>query len=269
MTKTIATLSAESGGTEITRFNALKHGILSRYTVLPWENEDEYQALVVALAAEHAPQGPTEEHLVEELAGIVWRKRRLRMAERALYHQGLKDTLEPFRETTEAALVLLNAGKPTASTVEAVRATSEDTRRDLEDLDEDQAMTEKALKLLKAGKHEAYERALTPLRPDTQQAWKDQLEWDPDDYDEDQEPYTPDTDSLRRYLESEIIPWYVTRRKELENRPLIRAQAFGESLDADKLARLARYEVHLDRKLERMLAMLIRLQDLRRRSADD
>ena len=40
-------------------------------------------------------------------------------------------------------------------------------------------------------------------------------------------------------------------------------QAFGESLDPDKLERLGRYEVHLDRKLERTLAMLLRLKDLR------
>ncbi len=31
-------------------------------------------------------------------------------------------------------------------------------------------------------------------------------------------------------------------------------QAFGEALDPDKLERLGRYEVHLDRKLERTLA---------------
>jgi hypothetical protein len=52
--------------------------------------------------------------------------------------------------------------------------------------------------------------------------------------------------------------------KELANRPLIREQAFGEALDPDKLERLGRYEVHLDRKLERMLAMLLRLKELRR-----
>ena len=46
----------------------------------------------------------------------------------------------------------------------------------------------------------------------------------------------------------------------------IRAQAFGESLDPNKLEQLARYEVHLDRKLERMLTMLLRLQDLRQRA---
>jgi hypothetical protein len=80
MTGTTKTLSAETGGTDITRFNALRHGVLSRYTVLPWEDAAEYRAVVEALVAEHVPQGPTEEHLVEELAGILWRKRRLRLA---------------------------------------------------------------------------------------------------------------------------------------------------------------------------------------------
>ena len=46
MTKTEPTLSAETGGTEITRFNALKHGVLSRYSVLPWEDAAEYHEAV-------------------------------------------------------------------------------------------------------------------------------------------------------------------------------------------------------------------------------
>jgi hypothetical protein len=44
---------------------------MSRYTVLPWEDADEYRALLEALVADHAPQGPTQEHLVEELAGLA------------------------------------------------------------------------------------------------------------------------------------------------------------------------------------------------------
>jgi len=47
------------------------------------------------------------------------------------------------------------------------------------------------------------------------------------------------------------------------NRPLIREKAFGAWLDLDKLERLGRCEVQLDRKLERLLAMLRRLKDLR------
>ena len=37
-----------------------------------------------------------------------------------------------------------------------------------------------------------------------------------------------------------------------------------ENCDPDRLDRLARYETHLDRKLERTLAVLLKLKDLRR-----
>ena len=71
-------------------------------------------------------------------------------------------------------------------------------------------------------------------------------------------------EGLRRFLEGKVLPRFENRQKELANRPLIREQAFGEALDPDKLEQLGRYEVHLDRKLERMLTMLLRLKDLRR-----
>jgi hypothetical protein len=66
-----------------------------------------------------------------------------------------------------------------------------------------------------------------------------------------------------RFLEQAVLPSHTQRRTELKNRSLIRAQAFGEAFDSDKLEPLSRYEVHLDRKLERTLAMLIRLQERR------
>ncbi len=96
------------------------------------------------------------------------------------------------------------------------------------------------------------------------ESWEDVFARDPDELEEEEEPATADAEHMRRFLEREILPWYVTRKKELANRPLIREQTFGETFDRDKLKRLGRYEVHLDRKLERTLAMLIRLQDLRR-----
>jgi hypothetical protein len=66
-----------------------------------------------------------------------------------------------------------------------------------------------------------------------------------------------------RFLEHDVLPSYTQRRTELKNRALIRRQAFGEAFDPGTLEKLGRYEVHLDRKLERTLAMLIRLQELR------
>jgi hypothetical protein len=263
MTENLLALPTENGGTEITRFNALRHGVLSRYTVLPWENADEYCALVAALVAEHTPQGPTEEHLVEEVAGILWRKRRLRLAEAAAHRRGLEDTLTPYRDTVKAALVHLSATGQSEHVVDAVRTTATDTDDDIRDMMEDETVTLRALDLLGSNRNDRYEAALAMLREDTRGWWADVLSHDPDELDEDEEPATADASGLRRFIEREVLPWFEARKRELANRPLIREQAFGEALDPDKLERLGRYEVHLDRKLERMLAMLLRLKDLR------
>jgi hypothetical protein len=66
-----------------------------------------------------------------------------------------------------------------------------------------------------------------------------------------------------------VLPWFDNRKKELVNRPLIREQAFGEALEPAKLEGLGRYEIHLDRKLERMLSILMRLKELRRPDATE
>lgn len=127
-------------------------------------------------------------------------------------------------------------------------------------------MTEKALALLENPSSTAYSRALAALREDTRAWWEDQLAWEPDDYEEGQTPFCAGAESLRHFLESEVVPWYEKRRRELDQRPLIRAQAFDEAVDPDRLIQLSRYEVHLDRKLEPTLAMLLKLEDLRRAS---
>jgi hypothetical protein len=250
-------------GTDITRFNALRHGVLSRYVLLPWEDPAEYYALVAALVAEHAPQGPTEEHLVEELAGILWRKRRLRLAEAAAHRRGLEEALEPRRDTAKAAVVHLDAIDKSWDVGEAIRATTGDTVDDIGEREEDDAIVHRALDLLGSRPNDAYEAALAELREGTQEWWAEFLVRKPDELDEGEKAATADSDGLRGFLEGEVLPWLESRKKELANRPLIREQAFGESLDPDKLERLGRYEVHLDRKLERMLAMLLRLKDLR------
>ena len=73
--------AAKAIGYDASKYNALKHGILSKYTVMHWENRDDYDALLGSLIDEYKPANATEEHLVEELAGIIWRKMRLRYAE--------------------------------------------------------------------------------------------------------------------------------------------------------------------------------------------
>ncbi len=126
-----------------TRFNAVKHAILSRYTVLPWEDESEYGELLDALVAEHKPEGPTETHLVEELAGIFWRKRRLRLAEASAMREGLHQATGFYSDTGEAALVCVSGGGGDVG--DALRATAEQTEQELRENREARKAAEKAL----------------------------------------------------------------------------------------------------------------------------
>src|SRR6478672_11958802 len=204
----IETLPAETGGTEVTRFNALRHGVLSRHTVLPWEDAGEYHALLEALAAEHAPEGPTEEHLVEELAGILWRKRRLRLAEAAAHRRGLEGTFSSYRETVKVALAHLDATGQIERVVDAIKATAADTQRDIADMEEDEAMTRRALQLLSSKRKDAYDAALAALREDTRQWWAEMLNRDPDELEDGEEAATADTEGLRRFLEADVLPTF-------------------------------------------------------------
>ncbi len=265
MTGTATIAPAETGGTDVTRFNALKHGILSRYALLPWEDLGEYQQLVAALAAEHAPEGPTEEHLVEELAGVLWRKRRLRLAEVASYRDGLHDCFASFRDTAKAAVAHLKTTEQPESVERAVRATDADTAAELADLDEDEAMTRHALEHASSSRKDAYKAAVAALRYDTRNCWQDHLDDDPDEHDQSPSATAPE---LKRFLEDHALPVIRKRREQLRLRLLIREQAFGEALIPFKLEKLSRYEVFLDRKLERMLAMLVRLKELRAAGAE-
>ncbi len=249
---------------EETRFNAMRHGLLSRYAVLPWEDRAEYQALLDALVVEHAPQGPTEEHLVEELAGIIWRKRRLQLAEVAIYRERIRkdaaSSYEPEQIAGAALLPVVGMHKVKANLPQALTATPADTARDLRDVKRDQAMTSKALHILAAEGPEIYARALAVLREDTRSSWLECLEEsDPND-----PTYKPTAKALDAWLRRHWTEWYDEPIAALEHRDAIREQAIGSAYTGQQLEVTARYEVHLDRKLERTLAMLFRLRELRR-----
>jgi hypothetical protein len=250
----------------LTRFNALRHGVLSRYTVLPWEDEAEYQTLLGALAIEHAPIGPTEEHLVEELAGIIWRKRRLRMAEAAVYREKLRHDATAYSGPDQVAgaapLPITGDANSKARIPQAIAASPAKTARELRDVKRDQAMTQRALNILQAGGAGTYERALTAMHDETRGAWEECLAEDP----EDGLTYARTSEALQAWISHNWLHWYEHPIAELKHRGAIRDQALGVAYAADNLDVPARYETHLDRKLERTLAMLIRLRDLRRPS---
>ena len=257
------TIDESSGSYELTRFNALSHGVLSRYLVLPWEDASEYQALLAALVAEHTPSGPTEAHLVEELAGVIWRKQRLRRAEAAAHRSRLKSSLTSYYGTADAAVAHLGRSARGEAVREAVAATG-DTSVSIAEVDAIRAAADRAIELLKADGPPAYEAALALLPVETQEWWAEQTDVATPTAQTKGERYEATPPSLLRFLRSEVVPWLTERRLQLENQPLIREQALGEAADPHSLERLHRYEVHLDRKFERMLAMLYKLKELRR-----
>ncbi len=179
-----------------------RYGSPATMTVLPWKDAAELEALLAELDAEHRPEGPTERHLVEELASVMWRSRRPGLAEAALYRAGLHDAVSSFRaeRTVQRALAHVG-GKGAGTAAAAVQATPEDTAAEMQDLDADQTMTEEALRRLRAGGEGACHRALEALREDTRAWWGRVLEEGGSGPNE--VPYAADAGSLRRFLEAE------------------------------------------------------------------
>lgn len=256
-------------GYEASRFNAVRHGVLSKHAVLPWENESEYEALLQALVDEHKPKGPTEEHLVEELAGAIWRKRRLRIGEKAAHARALERTTRPgeFSDTSRAALVLVTNNFRGNIEAQAVSATDEKNRAARKNLEEDEIKAYQALKILERDTEKAYQQAVEILSEQESELWESIaivkiMEFYP--VDSGTKTYSRTAQSLRQFIRNETLPRYRDRRLELDNRSLVREQSFGEAVNTPALDGLARYEVHLDRKFEKTLSMLIRLQHMRR-----
>jgi hypothetical protein len=76
-------------GKDRTKHNALKHGIFSQVVLLKNEPRSEFDSLLSRLRDDLQPEGMLEEILVEKLATLVWRHRRLIIAETAEIRKGV------------------------------------------------------------------------------------------------------------------------------------------------------------------------------------
>ena len=73
-------------GKAIVRFNALRHGLLTRDVVLPGEDADAFENLWNQVRANLSPVGPIEDSLVDRVVNAMWRLRRSERMETALFH---------------------------------------------------------------------------------------------------------------------------------------------------------------------------------------
>lgn len=239
------------------RYNALKHGILSKLVVLPHEDRSEFDTLLAGLIEEHQPSGVTEMHLVEELASILWRKRRVLMGESATLNSSLWNVAhEKSNRSTVRASVPLEMGlsNDTHDLVELLTSSPEEIAERQRDAETDLEATYKAAKILRKGGTNAYKRARLALTEDSRDWWDSRVK---------EEEYPATAEGLEDFMHDVLFPIGYRMEKEARYQPAIRAQTLGEGVQAHRLEKLNRYETHLDRKFERTLAMLLKLKELK------
>ena len=75
-------------GKQRSKHNALKHGIFSKIVLLKGESGSEFNSMLNGLQNDLRPEGTLEEILVEKLASLLWRYRRILISEGAEIRRG-------------------------------------------------------------------------------------------------------------------------------------------------------------------------------------
>lgn len=233
----------------------MKHGILSKLTVLAHEDHAEFADLLAALIDEHRPAGVTERHLIEELATIIWRKRRVLLAEGAKINEGLRSAVNSASSIIKSAAPFQpGLGGGSADLVEFMQGTPEEIAERKREAALDLAATQKAAAILRKRGLSAYAKARGSLTQESRDWWDELVH---------EESYPATAEGLAKFILESLEPICFRLLQEANCTPAIKAQTLGEGLQAHRLEKLNRYETHLDRKFERTLAMLLKLKELR------
>jgi hypothetical protein len=125
-------------GKETSKYNGLRHGLASPITVLPFENQDEYDSLYASFSEEHSPVGPTEQALVKQIADAQWKLLRLeKLEEQVFVALATGSQTEPNSDPFAAmAAALLGPGKHQQALNSLVRYQSTLNRQFLQSLKE-------------------------------------------------------------------------------------------------------------------------------------
>ncbi len=245
---------------------------MSQYerALLPWESQAEFRALHSAFHVEHQPKGATEVSLVDQLAWIEWRRRRLMLGERAVHLAALHERIDAdykTQQTLSRALIAQEGRAENDELADTLRRAPARDLADVEDANDDERFTLKGIAILEAGG--SYEKALASVREDTRGWWEDTLRDDlanyPDGEPEEGESYVPsrpDAASLLRFLKDDVLSMIEKTRSQATRRPAIRLQAWGESLDPFRIERVFALDERLTRQFGKTLAMLIRLREM-------
>lgn len=82
--------------------NALKTGLTGQTVLLPTDDEAAYQRHLQAYQQEHQPIGQQESDLVQSVADIAWRLKRIPLLEKMIYLKGRKEFADMFPDSSPA-----------------------------------------------------------------------------------------------------------------------------------------------------------------------
>lgn len=229
--------------------------------LLPWEDAEAFDGLREEYFSTYPPGGPAERHILEQIIWCDWRRRRLVLGERALHMASLDSRTSGERRDalSRRALAVSGGTRPEISSAGAIKND-----------DEEDAETEKmwagmieqaeaAERLLEANAEDCYAQALACLPEETAEWFLETCETD--------EKYNQDRESLLRFLSAEVLPFFRKHLAGAQAGPTVRLQAWGESLDPHRMDRLVQLDERLTRQYEKLLGMLARLTQQKRRSS--
>ena len=230
--------------------------------LLPWESEEDFLALHADWKAVYDPQGPAETALVDQLVWIDWRRRRLVLGERAVHmaqlhaRTGTGGGYDSSDALVKRAVVHHEYRLRKFDSQTVVATTPNDDASLSEFAMENLKRQTRALEILEAGGVNAYTDALCYLEEDS-------LEWWDEERGDATDRYPSDAQGLSKFLKAELKPWLMSLKCEADERPDVRLQAHGESLDPHRMNTLLGLDERLGRQFEKAMGMLIKLQEIR------
>ena len=225
--------------------------------LLPWESPDAWRELLGGYTATYVPQGPAEASLVTQLAWADWRRRRLILGERALHMASLdrRTGNERFDSLSRRALAAAGGVRPELSSAGAIKSGDAEDATSEAEWATMVAAAEHAETCLETADKGAYAEALASLPEETAEWFLETCETE--------EKYEPKAESLQRFLIAEVLPFFRKHLAGARGGPAVRLQAWGESLDPDRIEKIYTLDERLTRQYEKVLGMLLKLQAIR------
>jgi hypothetical protein len=104
--------------------NSTKHGLSGAFTVLPHEDQDEFDILLACLRDEFHPGNEHESFLVEQMAQSRWRLARARRLETAMFEQMLNGHI-PADDDQRIAAKLVSGGDRALAAIQRYASAAE------------------------------------------------------------------------------------------------------------------------------------------------